>query len=72
MKRSAFLIIGLSVLLPYLAGVLGHVTVADLDNGRVPRPDGGRRSPASSRSQIPQGIGVAGAVLVGFLALCRR
>ena len=34
MKRSAFLIIGLSVLLPYLAGVLGHVTVFDIDSGR--------------------------------------
>ena len=34
MKRSAFLIIGLSVLLPYLAGVLGHVTVFDIDNRR--------------------------------------
>src|SRR6266545_4415736 len=27
MKRSAFLIVGLSALLPYLAGVVGHVTV---------------------------------------------
>src|SRR6478609_2348440 len=32
MKRSAFLIVGLSILLPYLAGVLGHVTVFDIDN----------------------------------------
>ena len=45
MKRSAFLIIGLSVLLPYLIGVLFHVTVADLDRrGRVPGPDGWRRA----------------------------
>jgi hypothetical protein len=35
MKRSAFLIVGLSILLPYLAGVLGSVTVFDIDNRRL-------------------------------------
>ncbi len=68
MKRSAFLIVGLSVLLPYLAGVLGHVTVADLDTQRLL----GRMVgvvPGFFAVEIPQGIGPAGAVLVGFLAL---
>jgi S-DNA-T family DNA segregation ATPase FtsK/SpoIIIE len=69
MKRSAFLIVGLSVLLPYLTGVLFHVTVADLDTDRFL----GRMVgvvPGFFAVQIPKGIGVAGAVLAGFLALC--
>jgi S-DNA-T family DNA segregation ATPase FtsK/SpoIIIE len=69
MKRSAFLIVGLSVLLPYLTGVLFHVTVADLDTDRLL----GRMVgvvPGFFAVQIPKGIGVAGAVLAGFLALC--
>jgi len=68
MKRSAFLIVGLSILLPYLAGVVTHVTVADLDTQRFL----GRMVgvvPGFFAVEIPQGIGVAGAVLVGFLAL---
>jgi DNA segregation ATPase FtsK/SpoIIIE, S-DNA-T family len=69
MKRSAFLIIGLSVLLPYLAGVLLHVSVRDLDNqGFLGRLVG--VVPGFFAVEIPQGIGPAGAVLVGFLALC--
>ena len=68
MKRSAFLIIGLSILLPYLAGVLAHVTVLDLDNQRLL----GRMVgvvPGFFAVEIPRGIGPAGAVLAGFLAL---
>ena len=68
MKRSAFLIIGLSVLLPYLAGVLGRVTVFDLDN-RGCWGGWSARFPGFFAVEIPQGIGPAGAVLVGFLAL---
>jgi len=69
MKRSAFLIVGLSILLPYLTGVLFHVTVADLDTDRFL----GRMVgvvPGFFAVQLPKGIGVAGAVLAGFLALC--
>ncbi len=68
MKRSAVLIAGLSILLPYLAGVLAHVTVRDLDNQTVL----GRLVgvvPGFFAVEIPRGIGPAGAVLVGFLAL---
>ena len=68
MKRSAFLIVGLSVLLPYLAGVLGRITVFDLDNQRFLGKVVGA-IPGFFAVEIPQGIGMAGAVLVGFLAL---
>jgi DNA segregation ATPase FtsK/SpoIIIE, S-DNA-T family len=68
MKRSAFLIIGLSLLLPYLAGVLARVTVFDLDNRRLLGQLVGA-IPGFFAVEIPQGIGPAGAVLVGFLAL---
>jgi S-DNA-T family DNA segregation ATPase FtsK/SpoIIIE len=68
MKRSACLIVGLSVLLPYLAGVLGGVTVFDLNQRSVlGRMVGG--VPGFFAVEIPRGIGPAGAVLVGFLAL---
>ncbi|HEX3232594.1 MAG TPA: DNA translocase FtsK [Gemmatimonadales bacterium] len=68
MKRAAFLIVGLSVLLPYLVGVLLHVSVRDLDNQRLL----GRMVgvvPGFFAVEIPMGVGTAGAVLVGFLAL---
>ena len=68
MKRSAFLIVGLSVLLPYLAGVLGHVTVFDIDNRRLLGQIVGA-IPGFFAVGIPRGVGPAGAVLVGFLAL---
>ena len=68
MKRSAFLIVGLSILLPYLAGVLGRVTVFDIDNGRILGRLVGA-IPGFFAVEIPQGIGPAGAVLAGFLAL---
>jgi DNA segregation ATPase FtsK/SpoIIIE, S-DNA-T family len=72
MKRSAILIIGLSVLLPYLIGVLAGVDRIDLD------PDVGDRSFAASivglvpgffAETITDRVGVLGAVLLGFLAL---
>jgi S-DNA-T family DNA segregation ATPase FtsK/SpoIIIE len=68
MKRAACLIVGLSVLLPYLAGVLGHVTVFDIDNRRLLGKLVGA-IPGFFAVGIPRGIGVAGAVLAGFLAL---
>ena len=72
MKRSALLIVGLSVLVPYIVGVVTHVRPSDLDLdvGRPkPRGSGGRRAPRVLRGHISTKIGVAGAVLVGFLAL---
>ena len=68
MKRSAFLIVGLSLLLPYLVGVVGGVTVFEINNrGLLGQVVGA--IPGFFAVEIPQGIGVAGAVLVGFLAL---
>ncbi len=72
MKRSAVLIVGMSVLVPYIVGVLTRVRAADLDL------DVGQRSltaravgvlPGFLAESIANVIGVAGAVLVGFLAL---
>jgi S-DNA-T family DNA segregation ATPase FtsK/SpoIIIE len=72
MKRSAILIIGLSVLLPYIIGVLTGIDRIDLD------PDVGDRSFAASivgllpgffAEMIANKVGVLGAVLLGFLAL---
>jgi S-DNA-T family DNA segregation ATPase FtsK/SpoIIIE len=68
MKRSAFLIVGLSILLPYLAGVIGHVTVYDIDNRRLLGRMVGA-IPGFFAVGLPRGIGPAGAILAGFLAL---
>jgi S-DNA-T family DNA segregation ATPase FtsK/SpoIIIE len=72
MKRSAILITGLSLLFPYLIGVLTGVSRIDLD------PDIGQRGFAASvvgtlpgffADIISGKVGQVGAVLVGFLAL---
>jgi DNA segregation ATPase FtsK/SpoIIIE, S-DNA-T family len=72
MKRSAILIIGLSVLVPYLIGVLTGVNRTDL------YPDVGDRGFAASivgwfpgffADMIGEKVGLLGAVLLGFLAL---
>jgi DNA segregation ATPase FtsK/SpoIIIE, S-DNA-T family len=72
MKRSAILIIGLSVLLPYLIGVLTGGDRIDLD------PDVGDRTfaaflvgslPGFFAETVANKVGVLGAVLLGFLAL---
>ncbi|HZI75798.1 MAG TPA: DNA translocase FtsK [Gemmatimonadales bacterium] len=72
MKRSAILIIGLSVLLPFLLGVLARIGPADFDL------DVGQRSfaarlvgvlPGFFAASVAGKVGVAGAVLLGFLAL---
>jgi S-DNA-T family DNA segregation ATPase FtsK/SpoIIIE len=72
MKRSAILIIGLSLLLPYLVGVLTQVGRADLDldvgqRGLAARVVG--VLPGFFAETIAGKVGVAGAVLFGFLAL---
>jgi DNA segregation ATPase FtsK/SpoIIIE, S-DNA-T family len=72
MKRSAILIIGLSVLSPYLIGVLTGVGRIDL------YPDVGERGFAASivgwfpgffAEMVTDKVGLLGAVLLGFLAL---
>jgi S-DNA-T family DNA segregation ATPase FtsK/SpoIIIE len=68
MKRAACLIVGLSVLLPYLAGVAGKVTADDLDNHHFLGSIVGA-IPGFFAASIWPRIGVAGALLAGFLAL---
>jgi DNA segregation ATPase FtsK/SpoIIIE, S-DNA-T family len=72
MKRSAVLIVGLSLLLPYLIGVLTHVGRSDLDIDVAQRGIAARIVgvlPGFFAEAISAKVGVAGAVLLGFLAL---
>jgi S-DNA-T family DNA segregation ATPase FtsK/SpoIIIE len=72
MKRSAILIVGLSVLVPYVVGVLTDVSPADLDADVGQRGFAARMVglvPGFLAEVISDKIGVAGAVLLGFLAL---
>jgi S-DNA-T family DNA segregation ATPase FtsK/SpoIIIE len=72
MKRSAVLIIGLSLLLPYLIGVLTQVGRTDLDFDVGQRGFAARVVgvlPGFFSETIADKVGVAGAVLLGFLAL---
>ncbi|HEV7367055.1 MAG TPA: DNA translocase FtsK [Gemmatimonadales bacterium] len=72
MKRSAILIVGLSLLLPYLVGVVTHVGRADLDLDVAQRGFAARVVgvlPGFFAEMISNKVGVAGAVLLGFLAL---
>jgi DNA segregation ATPase FtsK/SpoIIIE, S-DNA-T family len=70
MKRSAILIVGLSLLLPYLIGVLTGVSRNDLDlaqRGLATSLVGWL--PGFFAEIISGAVGVLGAVLLGFLAL---
>ncbi|HET9464794.1 MAG TPA: DNA translocase FtsK, partial [Gemmatimonadales bacterium] len=70
MKRAAILILGLSVLLPYLIGVVAGVSRTDLDldeRGLVASLVGWL--PGFFSETISGKVGVLGAVLLGFLAL---
>jgi S-DNA-T family DNA segregation ATPase FtsK/SpoIIIE len=68
MKRAALLIAGLSLLVPYLIGVLSRVTIADLNaNGWLAHAVGAL--PGLFATAVPARVGIAGAVLLGFLAL---
>jgi S-DNA-T family DNA segregation ATPase FtsK/SpoIIIE len=68
MKRAAVLVAGLSALVPYLIGVVSHVTLRHFDDGLLLGKIVGV-VPGFFAIGIPQRIGPAGAVLVGFLAL---
>ncbi|MFL5402130.1 MAG: DNA translocase FtsK [Gemmatimonadales bacterium] len=72
MKRSAVLIVGLSLLIPYLIGVLTQVGRADLDLDLAYRGLAARVVgvlPGFFAESISNKVGIAGAVLFGFLAL---
>ena len=68
MKRAALLIAGLSLIIPYLIGVLSRVTVTDLTaNGWLAHAVGAL--PGLFATAVPARVGIAGAVILGFLAL---
>jgi DNA segregation ATPase FtsK/SpoIIIE, S-DNA-T family len=72
MKRSAVLIIGLSLLLPYLVGVFAQVGRTELDLDVAERGVAARIVgvlPGFFAETISNKVGVAGAVLLGFLGL---
>jgi DNA segregation ATPase FtsK/SpoIIIE, S-DNA-T family len=72
MKRSAILIVGLSLLLPYLVGVVTQVGRTDLDLDVTQRGFAARVVgvlPGFFAETISDKVGLAGAVLLGFLAL---
>ena len=72
MKRSAVLIIGLSLLLPYLVGVFAQVSRTDLDLDVAERGVAARVVgvlPGFFAVTISDKVGMAGAVLLGFLGL---
>jgi S-DNA-T family DNA segregation ATPase FtsK/SpoIIIE len=72
MKRAAVLLGGLSLLVPYLVGVLARVgyldLVPDVEQRTLPARLAGLL-PGMAAELIADRIGVAGAVLLGFLAL---
>jgi DNA segregation ATPase FtsK/SpoIIIE, S-DNA-T family len=72
MKRAAVLMIGLSLLVPYLVGVVTKVThldlVPDVDQRALPARLAGL-VPGMLAEVVAGRVGVAGAVLLGFLAL---
>ncbi len=72
MKRAAVLMIGLSLLVPYLVGVVAKVThldlVPDVDQRALPARIAGL-VPGMLAEVVAGRVGVAGAVLLGFLAL---
>jgi DNA segregation ATPase FtsK/SpoIIIE, S-DNA-T family len=72
MKRSAVLIVGLSLLIPYMVGVLAPVGRTDLDVDVSQRGLAARAVgvlPGFFAETVSAKVGVAGAVLLGFLAL---
>ena len=74
MKRSAVLIIGLSLLVPYLIGVVTHVRPADLDVDVADRTVNALAVgvvPGFFADLISNKIGMAGAVLVGWSGAVR-
>ena len=72
MKRVAVLVIGLSVLVPFIVGVLAHVGPSDLDADVADRGLAARAVgvlPGLLVETISTRVGVAGALLIGFLSL---
>ena len=69
MKRAALLITGIGLLVPYLLGTLGRVTAADLTDSTSTLGHLVGWLPGFFAVYMPNFVGVAGAVILGFLAL---
>ncbi len=68
MKRTAILVIGLAVIVPFLVGVITDIQPNDFDSGRLaPRLTG--VVPGFLAYAVTGGVGVAGGLLVGFALL---
>jgi S-DNA-T family DNA segregation ATPase FtsK/SpoIIIE len=68
MKRTAILVVGLAILVPFLVGVVTDVREADFDTGRLaPRLAGWL--PGFLASVVTGAIGPAGGILLGFALL---
>ena len=69
MKRAALLISGLGLIVPYLLGTMGRVTAADLNDASSTLGHLVGWLPGLFAVYMPKYVGVAGAVILGFLAL---
>ena len=69
MKRAALLISGLGLIVPYLLGTMGRVTAADLNDASSTLGHLVGWLPGLFAVYMPKYVGVAGAVIIGFLAL---
>jgi DNA segregation ATPase FtsK/SpoIIIE, S-DNA-T family len=67
MKRSAILMAGLCLLVPYLIGAVGKVDAGDFNRTLLGKAVG--VVPGFFAVGVPEKVGVAGAVLLGFLML---
>src|SRR6478735_7745334 len=69
MKRAALLISGLGLIVPYLLGTMGRVTAADLNDTSSTLGHLVGWLPGLFAVYMPKYVGVAGAVIIGLLAL---
>jgi S-DNA-T family DNA segregation ATPase FtsK/SpoIIIE len=69
MKRAAVLVVGLSIVVPFLVGIVAHVTPRDFDVPTLSAELTGF-APGMMAYYVYGWIGPVGGFLLGFLALC--
>jgi S-DNA-T family DNA segregation ATPase FtsK/SpoIIIE len=69
MKRAAILVVGLSIVVPFLIGIVAHVTPREFDLPTLPAELTGV-APGMLAYYVYGWIGPVGGFLLGFLALC--